>query len=115
MPDDLVIFVRCNSAAEKRAFRDAADVAGLDLSAWVRERLRASARKELQGVGKKAAFLVSPGRPDRLTSARYAGASKVYLAFADGLFGTWSFRQLELDMRDMKPATISSNIFRDEF
>lgn len=43
--------------AEKRAFRDAADLAGLDLSAWVRERLRAAARKELEVAGYPVAFL----------------------------------------------------------
>ena len=44
-------------ASEKQAFRDAAELAGLDLSSWVRERLRASARKELEGAGKAVAFL----------------------------------------------------------
>jgi hypothetical protein len=44
-------------AAEKQAFRDAAGLAGLDLSAWVRERLRAIARKELEGAGLAVAFL----------------------------------------------------------
>ena len=42
---------------EKQAFKDAADLAGLALSAWVRERLRALARKELEEAGKKVAFL----------------------------------------------------------
>jgi uncharacterized protein (DUF1778 family) len=44
-------------ATEKQAFRDAAELAGLDLSAWMRERLRAQARKELEGAGKPVAFL----------------------------------------------------------
>lgn len=44
-------------AAEKRAFRDAAELAGLDLSAWVRERLRVIARQELEGAGLIVAFL----------------------------------------------------------
>lgn len=43
--------------AEKQAFKDAADLAGLDLSAWVRERLRAAARKELENAGQPVAFL----------------------------------------------------------
>jgi len=43
--------------AEKQAFRDAADIAGLDLSAWVRERLRVSARKELEAAHRPVAFL----------------------------------------------------------
>jgi hypothetical protein len=47
-------------AAEKQAFRDAAELAGLDLSAWVRERLRAMARKELEGAGRPVAFLTRP-------------------------------------------------------
>jgi len=44
-------------AVEKQAFRDAADLAGLDLSAWVRERLRTLARKELEAAGQPVAFL----------------------------------------------------------
>lgn len=44
-------------AAEKQAFRDAANLAGLDLSAWVRERLRATARKELEAADLPVAFL----------------------------------------------------------
>ena len=43
--------------AEKQAFRDAADLAGLDLSAWVRERLRMLARKELEAARRTVAFL----------------------------------------------------------
>jgi hypothetical protein len=44
-------------SAEKRAFEDAAELAGLALSAWVRERLRIVARKELEKNGKPVAFL----------------------------------------------------------
>ena len=43
--------------SEKQTFRDAADLAGLDLSAWVRERLRTTARKELKSAGQSVAFL----------------------------------------------------------
>jgi hypothetical protein len=43
--------------AEKQAFRDAADLAGLPLSAWVRERLRHAARSELQEFGRPVGFL----------------------------------------------------------
>ena len=46
--------------SEKRAFRDAADLAGLALSAWVRERLRWAARKELEESGRKVAFFDGP-------------------------------------------------------
>ena len=47
------------NALEKQAFREAADLAGLDLSAWVRERLRAAARKELEGASRPVAFLLA--------------------------------------------------------
>ncbi|MCX5634393.1 MAG: hypothetical protein NTW55_00930 [Planctomycetota bacterium] len=40
------------SAKEKQGFREAADIAGLPLSAWVRERLRCIAARELQDAGK---------------------------------------------------------------
>ena len=43
--------------AEKDGFRAASDLAGLDLSAWIRERLRAAARKELAGAGRDVPFL----------------------------------------------------------
>ena len=44
-------------AAEKTAFSAAADLSGLDLSAWVRERLRQAARKELEESGHAVPFL----------------------------------------------------------
>ena len=43
--------------SEKEAFQLAADLAGLPLSAWVRERLRATARRELVEAGKQVPFL----------------------------------------------------------
>ena len=54
-------------AAEKQAFRDAADLAGLDLSAWVRERLRMLARKELEAADRPVAFLakITEGKNDK--------------------------------------------------
>ena len=42
---------------EKAAFVRAAEVSGIELSAWVRERLRTLAAKELQAVGEQASFL----------------------------------------------------------
>lgn len=42
---------------EKRAFKDAAELAGIPLSAWVRERLRRAARIELEDGRKSVAFL----------------------------------------------------------
>jgi len=49
--------------SEKRAFRDAAELAGLPLSAWVRERLRKIARKELEEAGRSVAFLAKKKAP----------------------------------------------------
>ena len=42
---------------EKQAFQEAADLAGLALSAWIRERLRKSARIELEDAGQQIPFL----------------------------------------------------------
>jgi predicted HicB family RNase H-like nuclease len=42
---------------EKEAFQDAADLAGVSLSSWVRERLRRMALKELQEAARPVAFL----------------------------------------------------------
>jgi hypothetical protein len=86
-------------AGEKQTFKDAAAQAGLNLSAWVRERLRASAHKELKG-----------GRhPEQLLSAKFVRPSHIELSFADGLFGTWSFSGLDLDMSNMQVATIRAS------
>jgi uncharacterized protein (DUF1778 family) len=43
--------------SEKEAFQLAANLAGVALSAWVRERLRGSARRELVEAGKQVPFL----------------------------------------------------------
>ena len=43
--------------AEKKAFKDAADVAGIPLSVWIRERLRQVAIKDLEAIGHPIAFL----------------------------------------------------------
>jgi predicted HicB family RNase H-like nuclease len=44
-------------AVEKEAFNRAAEAAGLSLSAWVRERLRRIAKKELEEMNLPVAFL----------------------------------------------------------
>ena len=44
---------------EKSGFEDAAELAGLSLSAWMRERLRLIAKRELEEHGQTAAFLPS--------------------------------------------------------
>lgn len=43
--------------AEKQAFKNAAELAGLGVSAWVRERLRRVATKELQEADQPVPFL----------------------------------------------------------
>jgi hypothetical protein len=47
--------------AEKRAFQEAADLAGLPLSAWARERLRRVAVRELEEASRPIAFLQRAG------------------------------------------------------
>lgn len=42
---------------EKEAFEIAAELSGLALSAWVRERLRAAAIRDLEGAGKSVPFI----------------------------------------------------------
>lgn len=44
-------------AAEKRAFKDAAELSGMAVSVWVRERLRKVAKKELEDANRPVAFL----------------------------------------------------------
>jgi uncharacterized protein (DUF1778 family) len=42
---------------EKEAFERAADLSGIALSAWVRERLRTAAIRELENAGETAPFV----------------------------------------------------------
>jgi predicted HicB family RNase H-like nuclease len=44
-------------ATEKEAFRDAAELAGVPLSTWVRERLRQVAVRELENAARPIPFL----------------------------------------------------------
>jgi hypothetical protein len=94
-------------AVEKKAFRDAADLAGLDLSSWVRERLRMLARRELEVAGQPVAFLTVP--PDHVSAAHYVRPCRLFLRFKDGFNGTWTFEQLGLDMSNMKPTTVKAS------
>ncbi len=48
---------------EKRAFKEAAELSGIPLSAWMRERIRRAARIELEDAGRQVAF-VQPFRSD---------------------------------------------------
>jgi hypothetical protein len=45
------------TTAEKQSFKDAADLAGVGLATWARERLRRIARKELEEADRSIAFL----------------------------------------------------------
>lgn len=51
--------------AEKQAFKDAADVAGVPLAVWMRERLRRAAVRELEEAARPIAFLppIDASRP----------------------------------------------------
>lgn len=42
---------------EKKGFAEAADMAGIPLSVWMRERLRIAAMRELGDAGRKIPFL----------------------------------------------------------
>lgn len=50
------------SPEEKEAFQTASDISGLSLSAWMRERLRRSARLELEEANQKVPFMRKPHR-----------------------------------------------------
>ena len=49
------------SAEEKQAFQEASELSGIALSAWIRERLRRAATRELEDAGREIAFLRSKG------------------------------------------------------
>ncbi|MCX5887900.1 MAG: hypothetical protein NTY36_00430 [Deltaproteobacteria bacterium] len=42
---------------ERQAFQEASRIAGLNLSAWIRERLRLAAIRELESAGRPIAFI----------------------------------------------------------
>jgi len=45
------------TAAEKLGFQQTADLAGVRLATWVRERLRMAAIRELEGAGRRVPFV----------------------------------------------------------
>jgi hypothetical protein len=53
---DEYLEIRVDSA-EKEAFRDAANLAGIPLATWARERLRRAAVRELEEAAQRIAFL----------------------------------------------------------
>jgi hypothetical protein len=54
--------------AEMAAFNEAAELAGLEKSGWVRERLRTAARKELQQAGRQIPFISGPSPKGKIGS-----------------------------------------------
>ena len=46
---------------EKQGFQEAADLAGIALSSWVRERLRLAAIRDLESAGRKVPFVAPLG------------------------------------------------------
>ena len=51
-----VLQIRLNDS-EKQGFQAAADLAGIPLSSWVRERLRLAAIRDLESAGQKIPFI----------------------------------------------------------
>lgn len=58
MNRDQVLQIRLTED-EKRGFQSAANLAGLPLSSWTRERLRLAAIRELESAGKKIPFVTA--------------------------------------------------------
>jgi hypothetical protein len=63
MSDSYNLQVRM-TLAEKQGFEAAAKASGVSLSAWVRDRLRRSAREELQASGILVPFIAEMKVPD---------------------------------------------------
>lgn len=61
MTKERVLQVRL-SQPEKESLDQAAEIAGISLSAWVRERLRSASRTELQASGVGVPFLMEKGK-----------------------------------------------------
>ncbi len=64
-PKNDYLDIRINNL-EKQAFREAAQLAGIPISTWVRERLRLAAIRELESAGRRIAFIshIPLGGPD---------------------------------------------------
>ena len=56
MSKDERLYIRMTEA-EKHGFQAAADLAGIPLSSWVRERLRLAAIRDLESAGQKIPFI----------------------------------------------------------
>lgn len=51
------------TADEKRAFEEAAEISGISVSAWMRERLRRAAVRELEEASRPIPFIRFEARP----------------------------------------------------
>ena len=51
------VFMLRMDLAEKASFAEAAELSGIPLAAWMRERLRGAARIDLEGAGRPVPFL----------------------------------------------------------
>lgn len=56
MKKDTQILIKL-SESERDGFKRAAEIAGVGLSAWARQKLRSAAIKDLQEIGEKIPFL----------------------------------------------------------
>lgn len=56
MSKEQVLQIRL-TAEEKQGFAVAAEIAGIPLSSWVRERLRLAAIRDLEGAGMRVPFI----------------------------------------------------------
>jgi hypothetical protein len=65
MTKEQVLQIRLTEA-EKQGFAAAADLAGIPLSSWVRERLRLAAIRDLESAGQKIPFV----KPIKIEGAR---------------------------------------------
>ncbi len=65
MAKEQVLQIRLHER-EKRGFQAAADIAGIPLSSWVRERLRLAAIRDLESAGQQIPFVdaMPLGPPD---------------------------------------------------
>ena len=65
MAKEQVLQIRLDER-EKQGFQAAADIAGIALSSWVRERLRLAAIRDLESAGQRIPFInsVPMGRAD---------------------------------------------------
>src|SRR5271163_1292952 len=65
----------------------------------------------MAGAKKKTVALkqAAPDRLEQVIEARYVSPARLFLRFADGFEGTWTFKQLQLDMSKMNVTTIAAS------